>query len=139
MLQPCCTGAGNTVHAMRRSPLHGVQREAGATFVEWQGALWAGDFGDATAEHLAVRADVGIWDISVLRKWELRGRRAVELVDGLFTNKVRRDEVGRIRYGLFCDEAGTILNDATVYVVSPHRVWVISGRDADGEHLAAAA
>ena len=37
----------------RRSPLHSLQERSGASFVEWQGALWARDFGDPVAEHLA--------------------------------------------------------------------------------------
>jgi aminomethyltransferase len=116
-----------------------VQREAGATFVEWQGGLWAHGFSDAIGEHLAVRTDVGIWDVSPLRKWDVRGCGAMELVDHLFTNAVRGAATGQIRYGLFCDHAGAILNDGTVYVFAHDRLWVLTSMDADGDRLASAA
>lgn len=119
----------------RRSPLHDEQARHGAAFLEWNGWLWADHFGDRVAEHRAVRTDAGVWDISPLCVWQVRGADATVAVERVFTNVVRGDPPGRIRYGLLCDEAGTIVNDATVYVL-PDRVWIITSRDADGEHLA---
>jgi aminomethyltransferase len=128
-----------TVASVLAGPLQRAQQRAGAGFRTWEGRLWAEDFGDPIGEHLAVRADVGIWDISPLRKWEVRGRLAVDVIDRLFTNTVRGLPVGAIRYGVFCNEGGAIINDATVYVLAPDRVWVFTSRDGDGEYLSDAA
>jgi aminomethyltransferase len=118
-----------------QSPLHAVQAEHGASFREWNGRLWADHFSDPLAEHHAVREGVGIWDISPLRVWQLRGPNAAAAADHVLTNLVRDDPPGRIRYGLMCDSAGMIVNDATVYVL-PECTWIITSRDADREHLA---
>jgi aminomethyltransferase len=119
----------------RRSPLHDLQERHGASFVAWQGALWAQTFGDPEAEHLAVRSGVGVWDVSALRTWEVRGRDALRLLDRAFTNDVAGSDPGQIRYGLLCDEAGTIVNDATVYRLEGDRAWMLTSREEDGEHV----
>ena len=120
-----------------RSPLHDLQERHGATFAEFAGGAWADHFGDPPAEHHAVRTGVGVWDISPLRIWEVRGPGAAAAVDRVFTNPVAGAEPGRIRYGALCDAAGAMINDGTVYVLGVERVWVITSLASDGEHLAA--
>ena len=117
------------------SPLQDVQARAGATFVTWQGAEWARDFGDPVAEHHAVRCDAGVWDMSPLCIWEVRGARALEAVGRAFTNDLRAATPGHIRYGLLCADDGTIVNDATVFVFGPDRVWVLTSMTSDIDHL----
>jgi len=94
------------VPAAVRSPLHDLQERHGATFAEFAGGAWADHFGDPLAEHHAVRTEVGVWDISPLRIWEVRGRDAGAAVDRVFTNPVAGAAPGRIRYGALCDAAG---------------------------------
>jgi aminomethyltransferase len=125
------------VAAPVRSPLHDLQERHGATFAEFAGGAWADHFGAPLAEHHAVRTAVGVWDISPLRIWEIRGRGAAAAVDRVFTNPVAGAEPGRIRYGALCDADGAMINDGTVYVLGTERVWVITSLASDGEHLAA--
>jgi aminomethyltransferase len=125
------------VTAAVRSPLHDVQERRGATFAEFAGGVWADHFGDPLAEHQAVRTAVGVWDISPLHVWEVRGPGAAAAVDRVFTNPVAGAEPGRIRYGALCDPSGAMINDGTVYVLGAERVWVITSLASDGEHLAA--
>ncbi len=121
----------------RPSPLHDVQERHGATFVDWQGRSWVRDFGDSLGEHFAVREDVGVWDVSNLHAWELRGPDAARAADRRFTNAVAEAQAGQIRYGLLCDERGAIHNDATVFRhdARGHRLWVFSSLRGDEEHL----
>src|SRR5438876_11848533 len=64
---------GSVVGTSIRSPFYRLQEELGATFMEEAGWFWTESFGDARAEHRAVREDLGIWDVSPLVKWEVRG------------------------------------------------------------------
>ena len=59
---------------LQRTAFDEVQREAGASWTDWEGWAWAADFGDPVAEHLATRTACNTWDESPLRKWDLRGR-----------------------------------------------------------------
>jgi aminomethyltransferase len=121
----------------RRSPLHDVQARAGARFTAWQGASWAADFGDAVAEHRAVRSAAGVWDVSPLRVWDVRGAGALGAVRRVFTNDLATAGAGAIRYGLLCAPDGTIVNDATVFAFGPSHAWVLTSAASDLDHIAA--
>jgi aminomethyltransferase len=108
----------------------------GAQWTEWNGRPWAADFGDPVAEHLAVRDSVGVWDISALHTWQIRGQKVALAVERVFSNHVAGLEPGAVRYGLLCDGDGLVVNDATVYVLPADEVWVITSRETDGDHLA---
>jgi aminomethyltransferase len=123
----------------RRTVLFDVLRRAGAEFVEWEGWLWADHFGDPLREHHAVRRDVGVWDLSPLRKWEFRGPDAAHAADYIFTQDIRVLEPGQIRYSPFCDREGKMVGDGTVFKVAEGRLWIFTARDSDGQHFREAA
>jgi aminomethyltransferase len=123
----------------RRTVLFDVLRRAGAEFVEWEGCLWADHFGDPRREHNAVRRDVGVWDLSPLRKWEFRGPDAARAADYIFTQDISVLEPGQLRYSPFCDRDGNMVGDATVFKVAEGRLWTFTARDSDGEHFREAA
>ena len=112
----------------------GVQREAGATWTDWEGWAWAADFGDAVAEHNATRTACNMWDESPLRKWILRGPDAVRLADTLFTNDMAALEVGQVRYGAICDEQGKMIMDGTVFKLADDHCMSITSYDSDLDH-----
>ncbi len=112
------------------------QRELGCEFMEWEGWYWPSDFGDALAEHEAVRSKVGVWDESPLRKWEFRGRDALLAADRIFTNDMLGLEIGQVRYAPFCDVNGKMVGDGTVLRLDDDVAWVVTALDSDLEHFA---
>ncbi len=113
----------------------GPERELGCEFMEWEGWLWPNHFGDAVAEHTAVRGDVGVWDESPLRKWDFRGRDALRAADRIFTNDMLGLAQGQIRYAPFCDADGTMVGDGTVFKFDDEHAWVITALDSDFAHF----
>jgi aminomethyltransferase len=120
---------------LHRTAFDAVQREAGATWTDWEGWAWAADFGDAVAEHQATRTACNIWDESPLRKWVLRGPDAIKLADALFTNDMSALEVGQVRYGALCDEQGRMIMDGTVFKLADDHVLSITSYDSDLDHF----
>jgi len=119
-----------------RSPFHRVQAEMGATFMEEGGWLWTESFGDLDREYRAVRDDLGLWDVSPLNKWELRGRDALKAAIRLHTNDIAALAVGQVRYGAFCDADGLMVDDGTVFKFADDHLWVMTnGRDHE-DHFA---
>ena len=118
-----------------RTAFDRVQRDLGAEFMEWEGWYWPSEFGDAVAEHNAVRQEVGVWDESPLRKWDLSGPDALAAADRIFTNDMLGLEIGQIRYGPFCDEEGKMVGDGTVFKFTESSCWAITALDSDFDHF----
>ncbi len=118
-----------------RTAFDAVERELGCEFMEWEGWLWPNHFGDAGAEHRAVRQDVGVWDESPLRKWEFRGPDALRAADRIFTNDMLGLTPGQVRYAPFCDDDGKMVGDGTVFKVGDEHAWVITALDSDLAHF----
>ena len=115
----------------KRTAFDDVQREAGASWTDWEGWAWAEDFGDPIAEHHATRRACNLWDESPLRKWDMRGKDALALADALFTNDMASLEVGRVRYGALCDDEGQMIMDGTVFKLAEDHCFSITSYDSD--------
>ena len=120
---------------LHRTAFDEVQREAGASWTDWEGWAWAADFGDAIAEHNATRQACNVWDEAALRKWDMKGPDALVLADALFTNDMSALEVGQVRYGAICDEQGLIVMDGTIFKYADDHCFSITSYDSDLEHF----
>jgi aminomethyltransferase len=116
---------------LHRTAFDEVQREAGASWTDWEGWAWAADFGDALAEHQATRTACNLWDEAPLRKWDMRGSDALALADALFTNDMAALEIGQVKYGAMCDEQGKMIMDGTIFHVADGHCFSITSYDSD--------
>jgi aminomethyltransferase len=116
---------------LHRTAFDDVQREAGASWTDWEGWAWAADFGDPSAEHHATRTACNLWDEAPLRKWDMRGKDALALADVLFTNDMAALEIGQVRYGAMCDEQGKMIMDGTIFHVAEGHCFSITSYDSD--------
>jgi len=81
--------------------------------------------GGVVAEHTAVRTGVGIFDVSHLGKARVSGPGAVDAVNALFTNDLRRIGPGQAQYTMCCDETGGVVDNLIQYVRSEEDVFLI--------------
>ena len=88
-------------------------------------------YGPILDEVRCVRERGGLFDLSHMGRFELRGEQAVELADRLFTNRVASMKVGQIRYGLLCRENGMPLDDVLVYRGADEVSVVVNASNAD--------
>jgi aminomethyltransferase len=66
-------------------------------------------------EHRAVRESCGVFDISHMGEFIVRGQKASEWLDGLLTNRVANLDVGEAQYSLMLNEGGGVIDDLIVY------------------------
>ena len=112
---------------LRRTPLFDRHAHAGARFVPfagWEMPVQYASTGGLTAEHRAVRAAVGLFDVSHMGEARLRGPDAAAVVDWLTTNDVIGLGVGAARYGLMCNAAGGVVDDVVAYRLAEDDVLV---------------
>ncbi len=115
-LQPISLGvlAGRQYHPIKLTPLHHKHMALGAKMMdmgEWKRPY---TYTSPAEEHRAVRERVGLIDVSTLGKLEVKGRDAAQLLDRVYTHIFSTLRVGRVRYGVICDDSGVILDDGTV-------------------------
>ena len=103
----------------RRLPLHEWHESAGALFVPT--GLWlrplvyarTGGWDAVLAEARAVRAAVGITEVSSLGKIDVQGAGAAPFLDFIYANTFSTLPVGRTRYGIMLREDGMMFDDGT--------------------------
>jgi sarcosine oxidase subunit alpha len=75
-------------------------------------------------EYAAVRQRAGLIDSSTLGKIELRGRDVVKFLEFIYPNRFANLKVGRVRYGVICDDAGILLDDGTIARLGEERFFL---------------
>jgi aminomethyltransferase len=85
-------------------------------------------------EHLAVRQDCGIFDVSHMGEFEVEGSGAREFLQSVLSNDLDRIGPGQAQYTLLTNEQGGIVDDLIVYERDPERFLLIvnaSNREPD--------
>ena len=101
--------------SLRRTPLHERHIAAGAKLVPFAGWEMPIQYAGIRKEHLAVRSDVGIFDVSHMGQIETRGPQALQFLQRMLSADVRRIPEGGAQYSVLCREDGGILDDLFTY------------------------
>ncbi len=123
---------------LKRTPLYEVHRRLGAKLVPFAGFEMPIQYSGVKAEHAAVRAGVGIFDVSHMGELAVQGKDALTAVNELITNDLLRISDGQALYTCCCNERGTILDDLIVYRLAADDILVVcnaSNRDKIVAHL----
>jgi aminomethyltransferase len=101
-------------------------------------------YGGIIEEHQAVRASMGLFDLSHMGEFRVRGANAIPGVDALVTNDIAGLAVGQVRYTPMCYPDGGIVDDLLVYRFADHLMLVVNASNIEKdlawvqEHLAGA-
>ena len=87
------------------------------------------------AEYEACRNNVIVMDLSSLRKFEILGPDAEELMNTALTRNIKKLSTGQVVYSALCYENGTMIDDGTLYRMGEHNFRWICGSDYSGEWL----
>ena len=88
-----------------------------------------------TQEYTACRKNVIVMDLSSLRKFEILGPDAEELMNTALTRNVKKLALGQVVYSALCYENGTMIDDGTLYKLGDTNFRWICGNDYSGEWL----
>jgi aminomethyltransferase len=100
---------------LKTTPLHSEHQRLGARLVEFGGFEMPVQYSSILKEHAAVRETVGLFDVSHMGQIFLTGPQAVASGERLLSCPVASLGIGRVRYGLLCNEEGGVVDDVTVY------------------------
>ena len=125
---------GAHLRPVRRTAMHARHIALGAEMMN-AGAGWLrarvyyGEPGETVEtayvrEATAVRASVGIADVSTLGKIEVVGPDAPEFLDRVYTNLMSSLPVGKARYGLMLRDDGHVFDDGTAWRFAEDRYMI---------------
>jgi aminomethyltransferase len=107
---PAATGA------LRRTPFYDKHVALGAKIVPFAGFEMPVTYPEGLiAEHKAVRERCGLFDVSHMGEFIIRGPRAADFVNYVTTNDVAALEIGQVHYSTILNDRGTIEDDCLVY------------------------
>jgi aminomethyltransferase len=117
---------------LRRTPLYDVHAALGAKIVPFAGFEMPVQYPTGiTAEHKAVREKAGLFDVSHMGEFIVRGPQAVDFVSYVTTNDVAALKPGQAHYSTILREDGTIVDDCLVYRSEDRVMMVVNGSNID--------
>ena len=112
----------STATHLERTPLYETHRALGAKMMPFGGFEMPVQYSGILDEHRAVREAAGLFDVSHMGEFRVRGPQARDFVQALVTNDVARLDpqdgdgaVGRAMYAVLCRDDGTAVDDLLVY------------------------
>lgn len=110
---------------LKRLPIHPLHVEAHGHFGhfgDWEVPLY---FSSILEEHEAVRTKAGLFDISHMGEFFVRGRDAKRFLDFLFPRKMSRLEDAKALYSPLLNAEGGIVDDVILYQLNPQNFLLI--------------
>jgi aminomethyltransferase len=121
---------------LKRTPLHAEHVRLGGKMVPFAGYEMPVQYpAGITAEHRAVREAAGLFDVSHMGEFVLRGKDALALIQRVAVNDASKLEVGQAQYSAMCRPNGGVIDDLLVYRFADRWMLVVnaSNRDKDWE------
>ena len=103
------------ISTSQKTPLYKAAQALNARMTEFAGWVMPVQFSGIKQEHLAVRRQAGLFDISHMGKFCLRGKEVIGTLDKLVPSDLSRLEVGRAQYTVLLNSEGGIIDDFIVY------------------------
>src|SRR5690606_8993152 len=110
----------------------------GAKMVEFAGYNMPVTYAGLGKEHIAVRENVGIFDVSHMGEFRVKGPNALALIPNVRSNDASKLEDGQVQYSCLPNETGGIVDDLLVYRVNENEYFLVvnaSNIDKDWAHI----
>jgi len=109
-----------------KTPFYDFHVAAGAKMVTFAGFCMPVQYRGIIAEHLTVRRNVGLFDLSHMGEIEVTGADALDFLQKVTTNNVAALNDGNIQYSCMTTPSGGIVDDLLVYRLSDGYLLVVN-------------
>ena len=125
------------VSLTKQTAFHECTSKLTKDYIEFAG-VWIPNKYDnygTVAEYTACRNNVAMMDLSSLKKFEVVGPDAEELINTALTRNIKKLAIGQVIYTAMCYENGTMIDDGTLFKLGDANFRWIGGSDYSGEWL----
>jgi aminomethyltransferase len=121
-----------TTQALKNTALTNLHASLGAKMVPFAGYLMPVQYEGINVEHEVVRSKVGVFDVSHMGEFILKGPDALDLIQRVTSNDASKLSLGKAQYSCFPNEKGGIVDDLIVYCLEDgHWMLVVNASNIE--------
>jgi aminomethyltransferase len=110
---------------MKNTPFTQKHIALGAKMAEFAGYNMPISYTGINDEHAAVRTNAGVFDVSHMGEFILKGDQALDLIQRVTSNDASKLTNGKAQYSCLPNEQGGIVDDLLVYCIEEHKVYML--------------
>lgn len=110
---------------MKSTPFTHKHQALGAKMAEFAGYNMPISYTGINDEHHAVRNNAGVFDVSHMGEFILKGENALDLIQRVTSNDASKLTNGKAQYSCMTNENGGIVDDLLVYCVEENKVYML--------------
>ena len=110
---------------MKSTPFTSRHIALGAKMAPFAGYDMPISYSGINEEHQAVRTNAGVFDVSHMGEFMLKGEFALDLIQRLTSNDASRLEAGKAQYSCLVNDQGGIVDDLLVYCIEPDKTYML--------------
>lgn len=110
---------------LKKIALYEVHEKLGGKMVPFAGYLMPVQYSNLNQEHLAVRNSVGMFDVSHMGEFVLKGEKALDLIQLISTNDASVLTDGKVQYSCMTNNEGGIVDDLLIYRYNANEYYLV--------------
>ena len=110
---------------MLHTPFTHKHLALGAKMAEFAGFNMPISYTGINEEHAAVRNNAGVFDVSHMGEFMLKGEHALELIQRITTNDASKLTAGKAQYSCMPNTDGGIVDDLLVYCIEENKTYML--------------
>ena len=112
-----------------KTPFHDRARALSQldSFIPWSGYTTVDVFTAVEQEYFAIRNATSLYDLTPMVKYRIAGPAAAPFLNRLMTRDMARLKPGRVAYTVWCNDSGHLIDDGTVFCLSPTEYRLCTG------------
>jgi len=110
---------------MKNTPFTQKHISLGAKMAEFAGYYMPISYTGINDEHATVRNNAGVFDVSHMGEFILKGEKALDLIQRVTSNDASKISNGKAQYSCFPNEKGGIIDDLIVYCIEENNVYML--------------
>ena len=110
---------------MKNTPFTQKHIALGAKMAEFAGYNMPISYTGINDEHAAVRNNAGVFDVSHMGEFILKGENALDLIQRVASNDASKLTAGKAQYSCLPNEKGGIIDDLIVYCIEENKVYML--------------
>ena len=110
---------------MKQTPFTQKHIDLGAKMAEFAGYNMPISYSGINDEHAAVRNNAGVFDVSHMGEFMLKGEGALELIQRITTNDAAKLTAGKAQYSCLPNNEGGIVDDLLVYCIKENETYML--------------